>query len=615
MKNAKKFQTPVLFCVFNRLETTRRVFAVIQKIQPQYLYIAADGPRTGKSGEQEKAAAVRKFIMDNIDWECDTKTLFRTENLGCNQAITSALNWFFEQEEQGIILEDDCLPALSFFPYCAELLDRYKDNARIYHIAGYTPVEKKSDYAYSYHFTGTPNVWGWATWRRAWRQYCADLSDLPQFSAQKKLNKIFSRVLPRMFFMYIFKHRMQTPDAGTWDYRWAYSVIKNEGFCLTPDKNLILNIGSGADATYNTGDFFNENSYEIKLPLQHPPVIAMDRDLTNKLATGSQHILRRQILKLWRKISRGNNLKKTAAFCKNFGFGVTTLLIFLRLFFYNRFLNLYDPFVKKYLRWKLNDVIAQYKNVSVPPSPSKDKPYPIWICWWQGEENMPEIVRSCYRSLREQAKGHPIHLLTKDNYTSYVSLPDYVVNKFEQGFISITHLSDIIRGCLMYEQGGLWVDATVFFTSPPPQITGSVFSLRCPKDRNFLNIRGTRWVTFFFYLDKGHLIAKMFRDLCLAYLQKYNIMLHYFLIDFFIDLICDTIPAAAVDISKIPISPALTHALVYKLSEEYNAAYFEELCRTTSYHKLEWRGRYEQYLNGKLTFYGYLNLRHFSSPT
>jgi hypothetical protein len=305
MKSTKKFQTPILFCVFNRLDTTRRVFAVIQKIQPRYLYIAADGPRADKSGEQEKVAAVRKFIMNNINWQCSVKTLFRKKNLGCNQAITGAISWFFAQEEQGIILEDDCLPAVSFFHYCAELLDKYKNNARIYHIAGYTPVEKKSDYAYSYHFTGTPNVWGWATWRRAWRQYCPDLSDLPQFSAQKKLNKIFSRMLPRLFFMYIFKRKMRTPAAGTWDYRWAYSVIKNEGVCLTPKNNLVLNIGSGADATYNTGDVFNEKQYELDLPLRHPLKIDIDRDLTNELATGAKHIWRRQILKLWRKISRG----------------------------------------------------------------------------------------------------------------------------------------------------------------------------------------------------------------------------------------------------------------------------------------------------------------------
>jgi hypothetical protein len=303
-----------------------------------------------------------------------------------------------------------------------------------------------------------------------------------------------------------------------------------------------------------------------------------------------------------------NNIKKTVAFYKNFGFGVTTLLIFLRLFFYNKFLNWYDPFVKKYLRRKLNAVITQYKTSLPPPRPSiKNKPYPIWVCWWQGEENMPELVRACYRSLREQAKGHPIHLLTKDNYAKYISLPDYILNKFNQGIISVTHLSDMLRSCLLYEQGGLWVDATVFFTGPPPQITGPVFSLRCPNDHDFLNIRGKRWVTFFFYLSKGHLIAKMFRDLCLAYCQRYEVFIHYFLIDFFIDLICDTIPSAAADINNIPVSPALTHALVYKLSEEYNAAYFKELCQTTSYHKLEWRGRYEKYLkNGKSTYYGHL---------
>ena len=116
--------TAVLFLVFNRLDTSKQVFQAISQAKPPRLYVAADGARVSKEGESEKVQAVRDYIMQNIDWKCEVKTLFRDENLGCKYAVSGAITWFFQNEEQGIILEDDCLPNQSFFWFCEELLER-----------------------------------------------------------------------------------------------------------------------------------------------------------------------------------------------------------------------------------------------------------------------------------------------------------------------------------------------------------------------------------------------------------------------------------------------------------------------------------------------------------
>ena len=130
--------TPVLFIVFNRLDKTRQVFEAIRQARPPFLYIASDGARFNKEGELEKVQAVRDFIIQNIDWKCEVKTLFRKKNLGCKYAVSGAISWFFNNVDQGIILEDDCLPSKSFFWYCEELLEKYKHDNSIYLISGET---------------------------------------------------------------------------------------------------------------------------------------------------------------------------------------------------------------------------------------------------------------------------------------------------------------------------------------------------------------------------------------------------------------------------------------------------------------------------------------------
>ncbi len=161
------FQTPILFLIFNRPDTTKRVFESISRVKPTKLYIAADGARKNKVGEVLLCQETRN-IIELIDWECEIKTLFRTENLGCKIAVSSAIDWFFENEEQGIILEDDCLPHPSFFGYCETLLNYYKDDLRIGHIGGDNFQKGKKRGEGSYYFSQYYFIWGWAIWKLAW---------------------------------------------------------------------------------------------------------------------------------------------------------------------------------------------------------------------------------------------------------------------------------------------------------------------------------------------------------------------------------------------------------------------------------------------------------------
>jgi hypothetical protein len=152
------FETPILFLVFNREDATQQVFETIRRQKPKHLFVAADGARKNKPGEADVCLRV-KDIATQIDWDCELKTLFREENLGCQTAVSTAITWFFEQVEQGIILEDDCLPDPSFFPYCEELLHKYKDDARIGHISGNCFLPDLVDKNYSYNFSCVSHIW------------------------------------------------------------------------------------------------------------------------------------------------------------------------------------------------------------------------------------------------------------------------------------------------------------------------------------------------------------------------------------------------------------------------------------------------------------------------
>lgn len=236
-----QFNTPILFLIFNRPDTTERVFSAIREIQPKQLYIAGDGPRVDRPDDIEKCKQTRE-VVSKIDWPCEVKTLFREENLGCKIAVSSAIDWFFKNVEEGIILEDDCLPIESFFLFCEEMLKKYKDLPEVMMISGTNFLFGKYDKINSYFFSNLPLIWGWATWKRTWQQY--PKTNIPLNSAE-----ILEIIKPRYRRQHVInwiKKMIESAIMGkinTWDAQLVYTICKNKGLAITPFRNQISNIG------------------------------------------------------------------------------------------------------------------------------------------------------------------------------------------------------------------------------------------------------------------------------------------------------------------------------------------------------------------------------------
>lgn len=258
-------KTAVLFLVFNRLDTTKQVFQAIREAKPPRLYIAADGARESKEGEAEKVKAVRDYILQNIDWDCEVKTLFREKNLGCKIAVSSAITWFFENEEMGIILEDDCLPSQSFFWFCEELLVRYRDDTRIGQISGFNPLVEFDFNGASYGFSKFGPIWGWASWSRVWKKYDVNIKKWKKIKKINQVDFFTDNNQEKQWRIELFD-RMYNKEIDTWDYQWSFVKLIESQLSIIPFVNLIKNIGFGEDATHTVGvarDSFKIN-FEIK---------------------------------------------------------------------------------------------------------------------------------------------------------------------------------------------------------------------------------------------------------------------------------------------------------------------------------------------------------------
>ncbi len=274
----KPFDTPILFLIFNRPETTFRVFEIIKKIKPMNLFIAADGPRTDIEGEARKCQEARN-ILSRIDWNCQTENLFREKNLGCKIAVSSAITWFFDNVEEGIILEDDCLPDPSFFGFCQELLQYYRNDTRISMISGDNFQNGITRGSASYYFSKHPHIWGWATWRRAWEKYDVNMTTYPLFSKNNQLANIFSDTSEQHYW-YRLLDKTFRGEIDTWDYQWFYTVWRQNGLSITPNVNLVSNIGYDSQATRTKKD--KKNLANLKTErldrIIHPKSVAANKD-------------------------------------------------------------------------------------------------------------------------------------------------------------------------------------------------------------------------------------------------------------------------------------------------------------------------------------------------
>ena len=240
--------TPVLFLIFNRPNFTQTTFNEIKKVKPKQLFIAADGPRKNNPSDTILCPKARK-IIEQIDWPCDVKTLFQNENLGCGPASNTAINWFFKHVEAGIILEDDCVPNESFFFFCQEMLQKYKNDSRVFHITGTNYNMPLPSNGYSYYFSRIPSYWGWASWRRARKFYDFDMKNYPTFKKENIIKNIYTEegyqesFLATVDWIYLNHEKVA-------DYQWLYTMLTQNGLCITPYKNLTTNIGAGMDATH-----------------------------------------------------------------------------------------------------------------------------------------------------------------------------------------------------------------------------------------------------------------------------------------------------------------------------------------------------------------------------
>ncbi|MGK5094018.1 nucleotide-diphospho-sugar transferase [Deltaproteobacteria bacterium TL4] len=291
-------ETAVLFLVFNRLSTTKQVFETIRQAKPPRLYIASDGARKTKPDEEEIVKSVRIFITQSIDWDCEVKMLFRDTNLGCKYAVSSAITWFFEHEKMGIILEDDCLPSPSFYGFCEELLEKYKDDMSVWHIGGSNFQEDNMRGDASYYFSCYSHVWGWASWANRWQSYHVELDQIQDDSFIK------STFNDRKIYDYWSKTfiKVKNKEIDTWDYQWTFTLWHNNGLSIIPNVNMISNIGFGKDATHTTS-LNDKNSKKIRgniLNIIHPDTF--ERCIEADNYTNNSFVQQPLYKRVWKKI-------------------------------------------------------------------------------------------------------------------------------------------------------------------------------------------------------------------------------------------------------------------------------------------------------------------------
>lgn len=266
-----RFDTPILLIVFNRPDITQKLFNTIRLIKPKFLFIAADGPRHDHPDDKLLCQETRE-IFSRIDWNCEVKTLFRDSNIACGLAVSSAISWFFEHVDEGIILEDDCLPDPSFFPYCSELLRRYKEDNSIYVISGTSLYKTIEQNIQSYFFSHYTITWGWASWKRAWEHFNHDILDIDNSFYSGALDHVFQSPQEKKYWKSKFKESI-SQKKKIWDYQWFYAIWKNRGIGIAPSVNLVTNIGFREKSSHQfLKDTFREPpiSGSILFPLKHP---------------------------------------------------------------------------------------------------------------------------------------------------------------------------------------------------------------------------------------------------------------------------------------------------------------------------------------------------------
>jgi hypothetical protein len=278
-------QTPVALLIFKRPDTTEKILEILRQVKPSKLFIFADGPRADFPEDIEKCKKARS-IIDRIDWDCEVLKNFSDTNLGCGLGVFTGINWVFENVEEAIILEDDCLPHPTFFEFCDELLTRYRHDERVMMVSGFNILGEWKSNIQDYHFSYYGAIWGWASWRRAWKYYDFDAKIWSNPEARERVKDLLSDDLVYHYrsktFDQIYKQR-NINDIGldTWDYQWDLTLLIQSGLTITPSINLISNIGFSDDATHTKSDIrgiANSPVASISFPLREPNCVVVERE-------------------------------------------------------------------------------------------------------------------------------------------------------------------------------------------------------------------------------------------------------------------------------------------------------------------------------------------------
>ena len=294
------FDIPILLVSYNRPTLTKKVFDQIRSITPKKLYFVSDGPKS--KADAAIIDEIRDYVKNNIDWQCDFKKLLRKNNLGCRYSVSNGINWFFENEEMGIILEDDCLPSLSFFKFCEELLNKYAKDSRIYSISGFNQQNIWKSEQNDYFFSSLGNCWGWATWKRCWEGYDVEINDFQTFvernGFKNSLGSNLGKIKEKMIYEGVIKN-----NADSWALQWGYHRHKNHALTCIPSKSLIRNIGFGEDATHTKFEIFDDViAHEIDFPLKTNPFVVPDNEYDNLMFI-KDNIFKRGLKKIWRTLT------------------------------------------------------------------------------------------------------------------------------------------------------------------------------------------------------------------------------------------------------------------------------------------------------------------------
>ncbi|MCC7502587.1 MAG: hypothetical protein IT229_08670 [Flavobacteriales bacterium] len=272
---------PVLITAFTRYDTTRVVMEAVRKARPPRLYFACDGPRN--EAEKVKTDRVRSLV-ELVDWPCELHTLFHEKNKGSKYGMAANFTWFFDQEPEGVILEDDIEPAQSFFWFAQELLERYRHDERIWAIIGNnlsTEGVEKSPEGYWYTAHGYGAYWGWAGWKRSWDRFDIDMKAWPEMRDSDEFNAFFLSQGERSEVRELFEHTWDLTIPTAWDYQFDLAKIRAGAVNILPNVNLCRNIGFGEGGTHTVSSKDPRNQsylHEAAFPLVAPEQVSIDPD-------------------------------------------------------------------------------------------------------------------------------------------------------------------------------------------------------------------------------------------------------------------------------------------------------------------------------------------------